>query len=85
MKTAKRLLEDMLHAIETIETYQVCTYEQFVQDGRTQDAIMFNLVVLGEAANKIPRDFHETHSELPWAAMIGTRNIIFHGYDQICF
>jgi uncharacterized protein with HEPN domain len=44
---------------------------------------MFNLIILGEAANKIPREFQEEHQEIPWSSIIGTRNVIVHGYDQV--
>ncbi len=76
-------LQDMLEAIESIEVYQLSNYEKLVSDDKTQDAIMFNLVILGEAANQITDQFQEEHPEIPWASMIGTRNIIVHGYDQI--
>ena len=44
---------------------------------------MFNLIVLGEAANKIPQTYQEGHPEIPWSSIIGTRNVIVHGYDQV--
>jgi len=28
-------------------------------------------------------DFQEKHPDVPWASMIGTRNVIVHGYDQV--
>jgi len=59
------------------------TDEAFLADEKTQDAIMFNLVILGEAANRISQEFQEEHPEIPWSSMIGTRNIIVHGYDQV--
>ena len=83
MKNIPKLLIDMFEAIESIEAYQLASYEEFVDDEKTQDAIMFNLIILGEAANGIPKSFQESHTELPWAAIIGTRNVIVHGYDQI--
>lgn len=73
----------MLEAISTIEAYAVPTYEVFLEDGKTQDAIMFNLIILGEAANKISSDFQLAHPEIPWSSIIGTRNVIVHGYDQV--
>jgi uncharacterized protein with HEPN domain len=83
MKENHDLLEDMLEAISAIETYTVQSYEKFINDDKTQDAIMFNLIILGEAANNISSEFHETHPEIPWSSIIGTRNVIVHGYDQI--
>ena len=83
MKSTEKLLMDMLHAIESIESYAVPTYEVFLADEKTQDAIMFNLIVLGEAANQIPDDFQTKYPEIPWSSVIGTRNIIVHGYDQV--
>ena len=83
MKSTEKLLMDMLHAIESIESYAVPTYEVFLADEKTQDAIMFNLIVLGEAANQIPDDFQTKYPEIPWSSVIGTRNVIVHGYDQV--
>jgi uncharacterized protein with HEPN domain len=83
MKDTKKLIQDMLQAIEAIETYATPSYDAFLADEKTQDAIMFNLVILGEAANRISPAFQEDHPEIPWSSMIGTRNIIVHGYDQV--
>jgi uncharacterized protein with HEPN domain len=44
---------------------------------------MFNLIILGEAANKIPPEFQEDNPQIPWSSIIGTRNVIVHGYDQV--
>jgi len=77
------LLHDILSAIEAIETYAVSTYELFLEDEKTQDAIMYNLIVMGEAANKISTEFQAEHPEIPWSSIIGTRNVIVHGYDQV--
>ncbi len=83
MKDTPRLLQDMLDAIAAIETYTVTSYNAFLEDEKTQDAIMFNLIIMGEAANNIPREFQEKHPEIPWPSIIGTRNVIVHGYDQV--
>ncbi len=82
MKDEKKL-QDILDAIEAIETYSVSSYEEFVEDHKTQDAILFNLIIIGEAANQISEKFQEEHYSIPWSSMIGTRNIIVHGYDQV--
>ena len=83
MKETKKLLQDMLDAIASIESYTVTSFDSFLMDGKTQDAIMFNLVIMGEAANRLPEEYRENHQEIPWASIIGTRNVIIHGYDQV--
>lgn len=83
MKDTSRLLRDMLEAIEAIESYAVLSYDAFMEDEKTQDAIMFNLVIIGEAANQLSSKFREKHPEIPWTSIIGTRNVIVHGYAQV--
>ena len=78
-----RRLQDMLAAIEAIESYTPTTYEKFLSDEKVQDAIMFNLVVLGEAANRVSEPFQVQNPLIPWSSIIGTRNVIIHGYDQV--
>lgn len=82
MKDRKKL-RDILDAIEAIEAYSVSSYEEFLADTKTQDAILYNLIIIGEAANQISDDFQDQYHNIPWSAMIGTRNIIVHGYDQV--
>jgi len=83
MKNIGILISDMIHAIESIEKYHIFSFEAFLDDEKTQDAIMFNIIILGEAANRIGQEFQEEHPEIPWSSIIGTRNVIVHGYDQI--
>ena len=83
MKKDQKGLQDILDAIETIESYEVASYQNFLNDGKTQDAILYNLIIIGEAANQVTDDFQDQYHLVPWASMIGTRNIIVHGYDQV--
>jgi uncharacterized protein with HEPN domain len=83
MKDTRKLLQDMLQAIVSIEAYELPTYQAFLEDEKTQDAIMLNLIIMGEAANQVPDEFQNKYPEIPWASIIGTRNLIVHGYDQI--
>jgi uncharacterized protein with HEPN domain len=79
----KKKLQDILDAIVAIETYAVSSYDEFLADTKTQDAMLYNLIVMGVAANQISAEFQERHATIPWSSMIGTRNIIVHGYDQV--
>lgn len=79
----KKLLQDISEAIEAIEEYAVDSFDKFTTDSKTQDAILYNLIIIGEAANRISEQFRENNPSIPWSSMIGTRNIIVHGYDQV--
>lgn len=83
MKKDEKRLQDILDAIDAIAEYAVSSYEEFLADVKTQDAILYNLIIIGEAANQVTDDFQDQYHLVPWASMIGTRNIIVHGYDQV--
>lgn len=51
-----------------------------------QDAVIRNLEVLGEAAEKLRRRFPEfvaRHPEIPWRPAYGMRNVLSHGYFKV--
>ena len=39
--------------------------------------------VIGEAANRAPLEDSENHPEVAWTEMIGMRNRLIHGYDEV--
>lgn len=60
--------------------------DDFLEDKRTQQAVIMSIIVIGEAATKVMdgyADFAQTHSEVPWRSMRGMRNRIAHGYFDI--
>lgn len=46
-------------------------------------AIIRALEIFGEAASKISIEFQETHSHIPWRAIVGMRNRLIHAYFDI--
>lgn len=62
------------------------TESEFLSDAKTQQAVVFNLIVLGEAATKLAAaapDWVRQHPQIPWVAMRGMRNRLAHGYFEI--
>ncbi|SMG56464.1 Uncharacterized conserved protein, contains HEPN domain [Paraburkholderia susongensis] len=58
----------------------------FLEDKRTQQAVIMSLIIIGEAATKVMdgyADFTHAHPEVPWRSMRGMRNRIAHGYFDI--
>ena len=77
-------LQDILESIEAIHQYvNGMEYEDFVQDERTQHAVVWNIAVIGEAARLVPDDIEIRYSEIPWSSIRGMRNILVHEYFGI--
>jgi uncharacterized protein with HEPN domain len=80
----KLLLGDILDSAEKINTYtQSLTYDQFIEDSRTIDAVIRNLEIIGEASNRLPDELKDQTSEVDWHKIRGLRNRIVHGYFGI--
>ena len=78
------LLSDMLEAIDRIKQYtDGISFETFSSDQKTIDAVARNLEIIGEAANRLPDDFKEKHSEIEWYKVVGLRHRIIHEYFGI--
>ncbi len=77
----KLFILDMLNCIEKIENYTLdLSYEDFIKDEKTKDAVIRNLEVLGEAANQVPKNIRESYKDIPWQQIISIRNRSLHGY-----
>ena len=77
----KLRISDIIEAIENALDYSAgMTYEQFVADRKTIDAVVRNFIVIGEAASHLSDDFIEQHPDLPWREMRDMRNIVVHEY-----
>ncbi|WP_170149638.1 HepT-like ribonuclease domain-containing protein [Rhodoplanes roseus] len=46
-------------------------------------AALFDLVVVGEALNKVSAEVKTAAPDIPWQAIVGLRNVIVHSYWQI--
>lgn len=60
--------------------------DDFLEDKRTQQAVIMSLIIIGEAATKVMDSYTEftlAHAQVPWRSMRGMRNRIAHGYFDI--
>jgi uncharacterized protein with HEPN domain len=55
----------------------------FHTDEKTQDAIIRQIEIIGEAAKRLSPAFRDAHPHLPWKAMAGMRDVLIHQYDQV--
>ncbi len=77
-------LDDILEAIHQIRTYMADQDEDaFREDRKTQDAVIRNLEIIGEAAGNLPEEIQEAAPEIDWRKIRGLRNILIHEYFGI--
>jgi uncharacterized protein with HEPN domain len=80
-------LSHMLEASRLAREYVLgLKKDDFLHDRRTQQAVVLNLITIGEAAGRIVSEFKEfaaSHPEIPWGQMRGMRNRMAHGYFDI--
>lgn len=75
------LLRDIREAVRRIRTYtDAMTYDRFLADIKTQDALLRNLGVIGEAAKNLSADLREKYPDMPWSGMAGVRDKLIHHY-----
>ncbi len=72
-------LRDIVAAIATIRSH--------VADGeldrKTSDAVLYNLMVIGEAVAQISEGTRAAATEIPWTKVVGLRNLVAHEYFRV--
>ena len=77
-------LSDIREAVKRIEQYiEKMNYEDFLNDIKTQDAVVRNLEIIGEATKNISNDFKEKYPQIPWKKLAGVRDRLIHHYFGI--
>ena len=77
-------VQDMIDCCEKALSYtEGMDMEAFVADTLRYDATIRNIEVIGEAATNVPQRVRDATSEIPWNAIVGTRNRIVHAYMGI--
>ena len=87
-RTVAARLTDILTAIGRIRQAEqqlvaADAREDVPATGIAFDAILYNLVVIGEAVNALPDDIVDGESQVPWRDVVGMRNFLAHEYFRV--
>ena len=75
------LFEDILICMGKIQLYlKGLIYDQFSNDSKTQDAIIRNIEIIGEATKHLSDTIKLRYKHIPWKEIAGTRDRLIHGY-----
>lgn len=80
----KVYLEDILEAACKIREFtKGLKAEDLSKDAKTQDAVIRNLEVIGEAVKRLPEDIRGKSPDTEWKKIAGLRDILIHEYFGI--
>jgi len=55
---------------------------RFLDDFKTQSAVLHQLLLLGEGVKRLSGDYRVDHPEIPWRMIAGMRDRLIHEYDK---
>jgi uncharacterized protein with HEPN domain len=83
-RNVRILIDGIISSIDRIFSYtNGLDYSQFRSNQMVMDAVLMQLMVLGEHANRIPKDFRKILPDIEWGRIVRSRNIIAHEYHGI--
>lgn len=83
MKDSRVYLAQILECITKIKQYTKGGKEEFFKSTLTQDAVIRNFQVIGEASKRLSGDYRDKHPEIPWRTIIAFRNVLTHDYSNV--
>ena len=74
----------LVHIIECIEHINDFlrgkSFEEMNADMMCYHAVVYNIMIIGEAANLLTKEFRSEHPQTPWRDIVDMRNVLVHGY-----
>ena len=84
MREYSRDIERLRHIVDSIahieDFLRGKSFEQMKDDMMCYHAVVYNIMIIGEAANMLTSEFRDNHQEIPWRQIVDMRNVLVHGY-----
>lgn len=77
------LLDMLIAARKALGHISGLSWEDFAESDLHQDAVLWQLGIIGEAARLVSSTTREAHPEIPWSEIVGMRNRLIHEYFDI--
>ena len=75
------ILSDIKEAISRIKKYvKDLNFDQFLKDIKTQDAVVWNFEIIGEAVKLLPNNLKSNSKSIPWNKIASIRDRLIHQY-----
>lgn len=77
------LVLDILGAARQVLTFiEGMDHAAFQRDPKTQSAVIFQLVIIGEATKRLSDGFRSSHPSVPWSDIARMRDRMIHHYTK---
>jgi uncharacterized protein with HEPN domain len=84
MRDEQLYLTDIIEAAKAVDRFLAgMSEDDWMDDEVRQSAVMHQLIIIGEAASRLSREFRETHPQIAWADIVGFRNLAVHAYFSV--
>ena len=84
MRREELYLTDIIEAADAIQRFvRNVNKNMFLKDELLQSGVLQKLMIIGEAASRLPKEFRDRHPEIEWEDIIGFRNIAVHAYFAV--
>ena len=83
MKDEQLYIVHMLECTERILFYTQAGRDAFLRDPKTQDAVIRNFEIIGEAAKRVSQEVRDLAPDIPWKRIGGFRDVLIHEYEGV--
>ena len=84
MSSDQEIILDLYHVLNQILTFtQNMDKQEFINDEKTQSSVLYQLVIMGEAVNRLSEQFKNQYPQIPFNEIRGMRNRVVHEYKEV--